>query len=230
MAISRSVWFDGRTDRGRVGPAGSSSGSRLNLLRARATICWQLVIFRHLAAGTQRHRVCFTAWRSVGSAASSEAAAPAARTSSRSGIWTSDRRIDVRRVPTQLLPDWSGAPRRTCLYEARGLPSPARSAGGTRRYSGQDLTRLREIGRLLDDGLNLAGITGVLELRAANPATPRAARRGAPSDHKSASSQVTAQVSHSSKGGPWRDTDRVRFEASARLHISVTSAAFLAVR
>jgi DNA-binding transcriptional MerR regulator len=54
------------------------------------------------------------------------------------------------------------------LYEARGLLNPARSAGGTRRYSGADLARLREIGRLLDDGLNLAGITAVLELQAAN--------------------------------------------------------------
>ena len=49
-----------------------------------------------------------------------------------------------------------------------GLLTPARSAGGTRRYSGDDLARLREIGRLLDDGLNLAGITAVLELQAAN--------------------------------------------------------------
>jgi MerR family transcriptional regulator/heat shock protein HspR len=60
------------------------------------------------------------------------------------------------------------APQNLRLYEARGLLTPARSAGGTRRYSGDDLARLREIGRLLDDGLNLAGITAVLELQAAN--------------------------------------------------------------
>jgi DNA-binding transcriptional MerR regulator len=47
------------------------------------------------------------------------------------------------------------APQNLRLYEARGLLNPARSAGGTRRYSGVDLARLREIGRLLDDGLNL---------------------------------------------------------------------------
>jgi MerR family transcriptional regulator, heat shock protein HspR len=62
------------------------------------------------------------------------------------------------------------APQNLRLYEARGLLTPARSAGGTRRYSGDDLARLREIGRLLDDGLNLAGITAVLELQAANRA------------------------------------------------------------
>jgi DNA-binding transcriptional MerR regulator len=62
------------------------------------------------------------------------------------------------------------APQNLRLYEARGLLTPARSAGGTRRYSSDDLARLREIGRLLDDGLNLAGITAVLELQAANRA------------------------------------------------------------
>ena len=62
------------------------------------------------------------------------------------------------------------APQNLRLYEARGLLNPARSAGGTRRYSTDDLARLREIGRLLDAGLNLAGITAVLELQAANQA------------------------------------------------------------
>jgi MerR family transcriptional regulator/heat shock protein HspR len=62
------------------------------------------------------------------------------------------------------------APQNLRLYEAKGLLTPARSAGGTRRYSGDDLARLREIGRLLDNGLNLAGITAVLELQAANRA------------------------------------------------------------
>ena len=33
-----------------------------------------------------------------------------------------------------------------------------------------DLIRLRQIGRLLDDGLNLAGIAAVLALQAANQA------------------------------------------------------------
>jgi DNA-binding transcriptional MerR regulator len=41
-------------------------------------------------------------------------------------------------------------------------------AGGTRRYSENDLTRLRDIAILLDAGLNLAGIEMVLALRSAN--------------------------------------------------------------
>ena len=51
------------------------------------------------------------------------------------------------------------------LYEARGLLQPDRTDGGTRRYSTDDLDRLRRIGDLLDAGLNLAGIGMVLNLQ-----------------------------------------------------------------
>ena len=60
------------------------------------------------------------------------------------------------------------APQNLRLYETRGLINPARSQGGTRRYSDDDLVRLREIGRLLEDGLNLAGVAAVLALQAVN--------------------------------------------------------------
>ena len=64
-------------------------------------------------------------------------------------------------------------PQNLRLYEARGLVTPDRSDGGTRRYSEDDLDRLRTIGGLLEDGLNLAGIDRVLELQAANEALRR---------------------------------------------------------
>jgi MerR family transcriptional regulator/heat shock protein HspR len=51
------------------------------------------------------------------------------------------------------------------IYEREGLLDPARSAGGTRRYSRRDLDRLAEITALSADGLNLAGIRRVLELQ-----------------------------------------------------------------
>ena len=54
------------------------------------------------------------------------------------------------------------------LYEARGLLEPHRTDGGTRRYSADDLERLRRIGDLLEAGLNLAGIGMVLDLEAQN--------------------------------------------------------------
>ncbi|MDT4962888.1 MAG: MerR family transcriptional regulator, heat shock protein HspR, partial [Pseudonocardiales bacterium] len=54
------------------------------------------------------------------------------------------------------------------LYERRGLLEPDRTGGGTRRYSSDDVERLRRIGELLDAGLNLAGIAAVLDLEEAN--------------------------------------------------------------
>jgi MerR family transcriptional regulator, heat shock protein HspR len=54
------------------------------------------------------------------------------------------------------------------LYEARGLLEPERSEGGTRRYSADDLNRLRRIGDLLEAGLNLVGIGMVLDLEDQN--------------------------------------------------------------
>src|SRR3954463_16267816 len=54
------------------------------------------------------------------------------------------------------------------LYEARGLLEPDRTEGGTRRYSADDLDRLRRIGDLLEAGLNLVGIGMVLDLESEN--------------------------------------------------------------
>ncbi len=53
-------------------------------------------------------------------------------------------------------------------YEARGLLEPERTEGGTRRYSAEDLDRLRRIGDLLEAGLNLAGIAMVMDLQDEN--------------------------------------------------------------
>ena len=50
------------------------------------------------------------------------------------------------------------------VYERRGLVSPSRTDGQTRRYSEDDLDRVRRVLALLEDGLNLAGIALVLDL------------------------------------------------------------------
>ena len=50
------------------------------------------------------------------------------------------------------------------IYERRGLLEPARTAGGNRRYSDDDIERLRRISELAADGMNLAGIRRVMEL------------------------------------------------------------------
>jgi MerR family transcriptional regulator, heat shock protein HspR len=54
------------------------------------------------------------------------------------------------------------------LYEKRGLLTPARTAGGTRRYSDDDLARLQRITELAADGVNVAGIGQILGLEARN--------------------------------------------------------------
>lgn len=43
------------------------------------------------------------------------------------------------------------------IYEAKGLVSPQRTSGNTRMYSQADVDRLELIGRLTDEGINLAG-------------------------------------------------------------------------
>lgn len=63
----------------------------------------------------------------------------------------------------------SGIPPQTLrLYEQRGLLRPTRTEGGTRRYSDDDLVRLRRIAELVGTGVNLAGIERILELENRN--------------------------------------------------------------
>jgi MerR family transcriptional regulator/heat shock protein HspR len=50
------------------------------------------------------------------------------------------------------------------IYERRGLLDPARTGGGSRRYSERDINRLRRIQDLTGAGLNLAGVKAVMEL------------------------------------------------------------------
>jgi DNA-binding transcriptional MerR regulator len=50
------------------------------------------------------------------------------------------------------------------VYERHGLIAPRRTAGGTRRYSSDDVDRLVRIRDLLAAGLNLAGVARVLVL------------------------------------------------------------------
>jgi MerR family transcriptional regulator/heat shock protein HspR len=50
-------------------------------------------------------------------------------------------------------------------YEARGLLDPFRTDGGTRRYSAEDVERVRRITTMLASGLNLEGVQQVLALQ-----------------------------------------------------------------
>ena len=50
------------------------------------------------------------------------------------------------------------------IYERKGLLEPARTPGGSRRYSDIDIALLRRIQELTNEGLNLAGVKRVLDL------------------------------------------------------------------
>jgi MerR family transcriptional regulator, heat shock protein HspR len=50
------------------------------------------------------------------------------------------------------------------IYERKGLVDPARTGGGSRRYSDADIDRLHRIQDLTTAGLNLAGVKAVMEL------------------------------------------------------------------
>lgn len=54
------------------------------------------------------------------------------------------------------------------IYERKGLVDPARTAGGSRRYSEADIGLLLRIQELTNEGLNLAGVQRVLDLEVEN--------------------------------------------------------------
>jgi MerR family transcriptional regulator/heat shock protein HspR len=54
------------------------------------------------------------------------------------------------------------------FYEDKGLLTPHRTDGGTRRYSGNELELIREIDALVKSGLNLTGVARVMQLQKEN--------------------------------------------------------------
>ena len=50
-------------------------------------------------------------------------------------------------------------------YEQKGLVSPQRTSGNTRMYSPADIERLELINELTSEGINLAGVTRILDLQ-----------------------------------------------------------------
>ena len=51
------------------------------------------------------------------------------------------------------------------VYEQKGLVTPGRSRGNTRLYSQADIERLNLIAKLTDEGINLAGVIRILDMR-----------------------------------------------------------------
>ena len=51
------------------------------------------------------------------------------------------------------------------IYESKGLVTPQRTSGNTRMYSQADIERLALINELTDEGINLAGVIRILDLK-----------------------------------------------------------------
>ena len=56
-------------------------------------------------------------------------------------------------------------PQTLWIYEQKGLVSPQRTSGNTRMYSQADIERLQLINALTDEGINLAGVIRILDLK-----------------------------------------------------------------
>jgi MerR family transcriptional regulator, heat shock protein HspR len=52
------------------------------------------------------------------------------------------------------------------IYERKGLVDPARTPGGSRRYSDLDIEMLQRVAELTNEGMNLVGVKRVLALEA----------------------------------------------------------------
>lgn len=86
---------------------------------------------------------------------------------SRSNSPSDERAVYAISVAAEL----SGAPIQSIrLWEQHGLLAPARTPGGTRRYSANDLARIARITALVLAGVNIAGIGRILDLEDENTA------------------------------------------------------------
>lgn len=85
------------------------------------------------------------------------------------------------------------------IYERRGLLDPARTTGGSRRYSEQDIAQLRRIQDLTNAGVNLEGVRRILELEAKVErlhSELEALRRDAAAEIERVRRQAAADVEH----------------------------------
>ena len=80
------------------------------------------------------------------------------------GVPADDESVYVISVAAEL----SGMhPQTLRQYDRLGLVSPGRASGRGRRYSLRDIASLRNIQRLVGEGVNLAGIARIIELESA---------------------------------------------------------------
>lgn len=97
------------------------------------------------------------------------------------------------------------------VYERKGLVSPHRTEGNTRRYSERDIARLRKIQELTQEGINLAGVMRIMDLeRQLERAEARYQRALEENENIRAQVQEAIDTRDRSSMVPLRDVRRVR--------------------
>jgi len=101
------------------------------------------------------------------------------------------------------------------IYERKGLLSPQRTAGNTRRYSERDVERLRQIQRLTqDEGVNLAGVRIIMDMQRrldeAQAQLDRIRRRMAEAEHQAEHQQADRSAPRRPHWGVLARLDDVR--------------------
>ena len=85
------------------------------------------------------------------------------------------------------------------IYERKGLLDPARTVGGSRRYSEQDIALLRRIQDLTNAGLNLEGVKRVLQLESESPVCAPSSTRPAARRWRRSSAPIASTAGTSSR-------------------------------
>jgi MerR family transcriptional regulator/heat shock protein HspR len=97
------------------------------------------------------------------------------------------------------------------VYERKGLLSPSRTSGNTRRYSQKDIDLLRRIQDLTNEGVNLAGVMRILELEGeVERLRARVTRATAQLDEKEAQLEQARSARSAVAIVPLKDIRRVR--------------------
>ena len=86
------------------------------------------------------------------------------------------------------------------VYESKGLVNPQRSGGNTRLYSRADIERLELINQLTDEGINLAGVVRILDMK--ERAEERERRSFAPACASSRSRSTSSRCRRRSPRSP----------------------------
>ena len=87
------------------------------------------------------------------------------------------------------------------VYESKGLVNPQRSGGNTRLYSRADIERLELINQLTDEGINLAGVVRILDMKERAEERERETKSSAPACASSRTSCTSIRCKRRSP--PW---------------------------